>query len=101
MVYRGSEFVEKIVFSPAGEPENMHCIEMRKGDGVFTVGRCCDPEWNYAFHMDMQSDYERVKFNIMEQIFECESLEELLDNLTDIFEDGFTDILIEDSNDDE
>jgi len=95
MMYRGSSFVEMVAFCPNGEMENTHYIEMRKGDGMFTVGYCCDPEWNYAFYMDAQSDYERVKFNIMEQIFECESAEELLDTLSDIFEDGFSDILIE------
>lgn len=97
MVYRGSEFVEMIVFNPAGESENTHYFEMHKGDGMFTVSYCCDPEWNYAFYMD-NADYERVKFNIMEQIFACDSIDELLDNLDEVFTDGFADILIEDDD---
>lgn len=99
MMYRGSSFVEMIAFCPDGDPCETHYIEMRKGDGMFTVGYCCDPDWDYVFHMDSQSDYERVKYNIMEQIFECESIEELLDNLDEIFNDGFADILIEDEYD--
>ena len=96
MMYRGSSFVEMIAFCPAGEPQNTHYIEMRKGDGMFTVSYCCDPDWCYGFYMDNQSDYERVKFNIMDAIFECEDTEELLDNLNEVFQDGFADILIDD-----
>ena len=99
MMYRGSSFVERIAFCPDGDPKSTHFIEMCKGDGMFMVDFCCDPDWGYAFYMDSQSDYERVKFNIMESIFECESIEELLNTLSDIFEDGFADILIEEECD--
>ena len=98
MMYRGSEFVERIAFCPAGEIENTQFIEMCKMDGVFTVGYSCDPDWEYAFYMNDISDYERVRFNIMEQIFKNESIDELLDNLSDILDDGFADILIEANN---
>ena len=101
MMYRGSSFVEMIAFCPAGEIENTQFIEMRKMDGVFTVGYSCDPDWEYAFYMNDISNYERVRFNIMEQIFKNESIDELLDNLSYVFEEGFADILIEDDNDDE
>lgn len=96
MVYRGSSFVEMIAMHPDGMPEETHFIEMHKADGMFQVTYCCDPDWCYRFAMNTQSDYERVKFNIMEAIFECDCEEELLDNLSTIFEDGFADILIED-----
>lgn len=99
MMYRGSSFVEMIAFCPAGETENTHYFEMHKGDGMFTVSYCCDPEFSYAFYLDCQSDYERVRFNVMEQIFKCDSIDELLDNLDNIFTDGFADILIEDECD--
>ena len=99
MMYRGSSFVELIAFCPNGEPENTHFIEMHKGDGMFWVTYCCDADWCYEFYMYNQSDYERVKFNIMEAIFECEDTDELLNTLSEIFQDGFADILIEDECD--
>lgn len=98
MMYRGSMFIERIGFCPDGNPKNTHFIEMCKGDGIFTVAFCCNLDWHYEFAFDNVSDYERVKYNVMEQIFECDSIEELLDQLSEIFEDGF-DIITEDEND--
>lgn len=99
MMYCGSAFVERIGFCTDGDAKNMHYIEMCKYDGMFTVSFCCSEDWDYSFYMDSQSDYERVKFNIMDAIFECDTIEELLHELSDVFEDGFSDILIEDECD--
>ena len=98
MMYRGSLFVEKICFCPSGDLNDSHCIEMRKNNGIFTVGYCCDPNWNYSFNMNDVSDYERVKFNIMTELFKYEEIDELLDRLSFVFEDGFADILIEETD---
>ena len=97
MVYCGTNMIESIVFHTAGDSDNQHCITMTKHADrpVFTVRCCCDLEWHYDFWMENNSDYERVKFNIMEAIFECEDIEALLVVLSEIFEDGFADILIE------
>lgn len=96
MVYCGSSFIEMIAMCPEGTPEETHFIEMQKGDRMFQVTYCCDPDWCYRFYLNSQSDYERVKFNIMETLFECKNAKEMLDQLSEIFEDGFSDILIED-----
>lgn len=98
MVYRGSSFIEMIAMCPEGASEETHFIEMQKGDSMFQVTYCCDPDWCYRFYFNSQSDYERVKFNVMNQIFECDDTEELLGKLSYIFEDEFADILIEDCN---
>ena len=101
MVYNGTYTSEAIVFHAAGCSEEKHFIELVKhiDEPVFRVSCCCDPDWNYEFYMGNPSDYERVKFNIMEQIFEAESIEELLVVLAEMFEDGFADILIDDGCD--
>ena len=95
MVYRGSECSEKIYLSPAGESASIHYIEITRYGSVFVVETCCTSGWSYTFSTNDLSDYERVKYNIMEQIFKCNSIEELLDQLSFVFEDGFADILIE------
>jgi hypothetical protein len=99
MVYYGTENTELIVFHGAGDPNDTHFIGMIKhaDSRSFSVRSCCDSDWCYEFHMNNNSDYERVKFNIMETAFDCEDMDELLDALSEIFEDGFANILI--SND--
>ena len=91
MVYYGTLVSEKILFHYAGDFEDMHYIEMGKSidEPVFYVSCCCDPHWFYEFKMESNSDYERVKYCIMETIFECDEMDELLDVLGDRLNDGF------------
>lgn len=97
MVYYGTNMVECIEFHTAGDPNDGHFIMMTKRSDapIFTVECCCDSEWRYDFWMKNNSDYERVKFNVMEAIFECEDMNALMRYLGEIFEDGFEDILVE------
>ena len=88
--------MEMIAMCPEGEPEQTHYIHLSKGNGMFTVSYCCNPDWGYSFYMDGLSDYERVKFNIMNAVFECDDVDELLEHLSEVFEDGFSDILMTD-----
>ena len=101
MVYRDSDFSERIYLCSAGESASIHYIEITRYGSIFVVETCCTPGWSYTFRTNDLSDYERVKFNIMDAIFESESLDELLDSLSDTFTDGFANILIEDGDDDE
>jgi len=101
MVYNGTYTAEVITFHTAGIYEDMYCIELQKhcDESMFRVSCCCDPTWVYEFDMSTPSDYERVKFNIMEQVFECDDVYELLNVLDEMFKDGFADILVEDECD--
>lgn len=100
MIYNGTYTSEAIEFRTIGLPDDFHWIEMTKSadEPTFFVTCCCDPDWHYKFLMENNSDYERVKMAIMNAIFDCENPDELLDELSEIFEDGFTDILIEDDD---
>lgn len=92
MVYHGTFVSEKIAFHPAGEPTKVHFIEMTKAanETLFWVSCCCGEEdWVYEFDMECPSDYERVKYCIMDTMFMCESFDGLLDELEEVFEDGF------------
>lgn len=101
MVYNGTESSELIIFHEAGNSNNVHFIELNKPvDGpTFSVSCCCDRDWHYEFLLRSNSDYERIKYNIMETMFEVETVEELLDTLSETFEDGFSDILVEEDDD--
>jgi hypothetical protein len=100
MVYHGTSTSETILFHPIGRPRQFYFLELTKAAAkpTFFVTSCCGNEWYYEFYMENNSDYERVKLAIMDAIFECEDMEELLDHLSEIFEDGFDDILVEDDN---
>lgn len=103
MVYSGTYAIEAIEFSYVSNPAEKHHIELIKfaDTPTFGVSSCCGGDWYYEFLMEGNSDYERVKMAIMDTIFECETVEELLDELSGLFEDGFSDILIEDDDCDE
>ena len=95
MVYYGTYSAEAIYFHAPGCPEDRHYIEIQKhaSEPFFTVSSDCDPAWFYEFEMNDFSDYERVKFNIMETMFRCDDMDELLNALSVVFEDGFEHIL--------
>lgn len=94
MVYGGTYTSETIVIKAEGQ---MQYIELMKSanEPTFSVSCGCDEDWGYEFIMEDNSSYERVKITIMETIFECESMEEVLSTLSEIFENGFADILID------
>ena len=95
MVYYGTDTVERIAFHPICEPECMNVIELAKlaDTPMFVVTCDYDPNWRHEFYLDNNSDYERVKMNIMDVLFDAGSTDEALEKLTEIFEDGFTGIL--------
>lgn len=98
MVYHGTDNVEIIRVNPMDNLKETHYISLTKSadSPTFYVTCCCDKEWGYEFYLENNADYERVKYNIMETMFECVTMEELMDTLSEVFEDGFRDIMVED-----
>lgn len=96
MLYRGTDQVEIIEVSPIDEIGTMHYINIAKSatEPTFCVTCCCDEDWMYEFYLENNSDYERIKWNIMDAIFDCETMDRLLEELSRIFEDGFADIIV-------
>lgn len=90
MVYYGTETTDRILI------EDMHYITMTKLADIpaFVVRCCCDSDWEYEFYIDNNSDYERVKMMIMDAVSEADDMEDLMDMLSEVFEDGFDDILV-------
>jgi hypothetical protein len=99
MIYRGTYKSETITFSPEDEMCRECAVELYKSaeSGHFCVMiNDCDYDWVWEFETDSVSDYERIKFNIMEIMFESETIDEFVAVLDDVFTDGFADILIDD-----
>ena len=101
MIFCGNGTMERLFVHSMDDINEQHYIDltMSKDDASFLVSCCCDDEWFYEFEYN-KSDYERIKFNIMNAIFECDTMEELIDVLDDIFLDGFEELIIECSADD-
>ena len=103
MQYCGTNNTEMIWFNAMDGCCDNHYIELIKlaDEPVLCVRFCCDPEWYYEFVLEDNTVYERIKYNIMEAIFNYETIPELLDYLDDVFVDGFSDVLLTDDDDDD
>ena len=93
MIYYGTESIERVFFK---DKSNMHLIDIsiNANKNTFSVTCCCDEDWIWEFYY-VKSTYERIKFIIMDLVYKCDSIGELLDALDDIFSEAFEDILID------
>ena len=101
MIYRGTNFTERIQISPMDRMNTTQWIEMRKfaTSHKFEVFLCDDYGdhkyvWSWWFNLDKPMTYEQIKFNITENMFECDTIAELAEVLDEVFTDGFADVLI-------
>lgn len=96
MVYHGTGIVEEIYMGPEGDLEGVCCIELIKApdEPVFYVTTCCNTDWSWKFYMDGESNYEMIKHTIIDAIFECNDIIELMDYLDAVFEENFDDIVV-------
>lgn len=99
MIYHGTYAKEVIAVHPMDDMKRTNFIELCKNadDPTFSV-EVDDgfDTWFWEFIMEDNSIYERVKINIFDAIFECETMDKLVSVLDDVFHDGFKGVLIED-----
>lgn len=100
MIYRQTINIERIALSPLNDTNSTNCVELVKFGDTATFGVFAD-EYFWEFDMSEPSDYERVKMNIYDAIFECDTMKELCEALNAIFEDGFSEILLYDDDEEE
>ena len=97
MIFHGNYTKEVIVVHPHYDESDHQFVELIKDadEPMFTVSFYAGDElYCWDFEMNNNSDYDRVKFNVMEAIFDVEDMEELAEVLDKVFNDGFEDILI-------
>lgn len=97
MIYCQTINKECIAIHPLDDINNTQYVELVKygNEPMFSVSvDDGEEEWIWEFEMLNPSDYERVKMNIFDAIFECDTMLELAEALDDIFEDGFANILV-------
>lgn len=99
MIYCQTINKEYIAVHPLNNANNTQYVELVKyGDvPMFAVWMYDgEDEWFWEFEMFTPSDYERVKMNIFDAIFGCDTMSELAEALDDIFINRFEDILVSD-----
>lgn len=102
MIYCQTTNKECIAVHPMNNINNTQFVELVKYGDIPMFAVWMDDgedEWIWEFEMYTPSDYERVKMNIFDAIFECETMPELAEMLDEAFEDGFGNILIRDECD--
>jgi len=100
MFYVGTNMTETIWLG-TDDLKNVNCIELTKVDdeSIFYVTASCNEDWVWAFWMDGLSNYEMIKYTIMDTAFECHNMNELMDTLDEIFAEDFADILADEDED--
>lgn len=104
MVYCGTAASEMIMVHPMDNLNETRIIEMVKAAHdpkfIVTVEVADDYVYAWEFWMEDNSLYERVKLNIFDCIFEYDTMEEIASALDEIFEDGFSDVLVRECDED-
>ena len=99
MIYNGMYKQETLIVSPNNDEKEIQFIDLVIDANEHIVSVRLDAEtedYYWDFYLDNPSDYERIKFNIMESMWDVEDMEELAETLGHVFNDGFADILVQD-----
>lgn len=96
MMYCTTEKIERIWFAPESNEDDLHYIEMYKSEDKCYVTVDGDDDWMWAFKLDDPSNYEVVKYTIMDAMFKACCMDNFKENLDIAFEDCFAEILVDD-----
>lgn len=98
MIYHGTTNTETIIVHPFDDETDVQFIDIVTDAETsllyVNIGEC-----SWEFMMRSLSDYEWIKFTIMEVIQTVENMEELVSELNEVFVENFEDILVEYSDD--
>ena len=97
------ENLERFYVHPSNNPHERHWVDVSmRGDApTFAVTSCCDDEWIWEFWYD-KTNYDLVKHVVMDCIFECDDMDELIDAMDETFAEYFYEIVVdEDLQEDE
>lgn len=97
MRYFGTEKMETIAFQTEGEHPEVHFVTLGcpMYEPLVEVTCCCDESWRYLFALDSPSDYERLKYDIMEAAAYSQTTDVLMGELDAIFAERYGHLMIE------
>lgn len=96
MIICGNISTETIVVHPMDDLNSSHYIDITMGKNapVFSVSCCCDDEWEWDFWYN-KTNYDIVKYLIMDCIIGCDTIDELIDALDEAFDENCSDIVFD------
>ena len=96
MIYCCSGNCERLFMHEKDELDKTHWIDISVGTDapVFEVTCCCNDDWVWAFAYD-KTTYDLVKYAIMDCIMACDTVEELIEALDDVFETEFSEVVVD------
>lgn len=96
MIFCGNVGIERLIMHPLNDLDSVHYVDlvMDKEEPKFYVTCCCDEDNEWAFWYS-KSNYERVKYAIMDAITMFHTMDEFVEMLEEIFFENFTDILVD------
>ena len=99
MIYNGTYKQETLIVNPNNDEKEVQFIDLviDPSEQILSVRLDVDTEdYYWEFYLDNPSDYERIKFNVMESMWDSDDMDELAKRLDEVFTDGFADILVQD-----
>lgn len=99
MIYYGTVKQEEIMFKL--DDGTMNTVSLVKScvTPTFVVTTTYNDEWYWEFWMDDPSVYEMAKHVVMDAVFECEDMDELMEMLDEIFDEDFMDFVVDEECD--
>lgn len=101
MIYKGTTFTERINMKPMDHMEFKSWIEFRKEARTqkMEIFLCEDrgnerSVWSWWIDLSDPMTYEQIKYNVMEQMWACDTIQDMADELESLFEDGFESVVL-------
>lgn len=100
MVYHGTCKTETIIMYPHSDETDVQFVDIITDANISSVYVHIN-DYSWEFDIDTLTDYERIKFAVMEVVHCAENVEDFIAELNDVLIDNFEDILVEYSDDDD
>lgn len=90
---------ERIIVHPDNKPHESHWIEVAKDKDrpVFYVTYCCNNDWSWDFWYN-KTNYDIVKHLVMDCIFDSTTMDELINELDNVFTECCSEIVFYDND---
>ena len=94
MIYHGTSQIDRIYVKEEGNEPVIHWFDLMLDDEkpVFTLTSCCNEEWIWKFYYT-KTNYDIVKYLVMESSVNCEDIYEITEELDEIFCEEYEDIV--------
>lgn len=95
MIYCGTVNTEEIIAElDDGRYADVELIKSCERQSFVVRSNSCE-DWMWEFWMDDPSVYEMARHAIINAVFECDDMDELIETLDEIFEEDFSEFVVD------